>query len=91
MLAGEPIPIQTQTPRVSGSAVTKANPCESDRAPASTSGGRSAPGRSPQAKRFTNASAVSATSRQPLSIVNECPRFGILTISVTAAFRFCRL
>src|SRR5437762_5952345 len=32
-------------------------------------------------KRLRNLSAVSATSRQPLSIVNACPRFGISTIS----------
>ncbi len=34
---------------------------------------------------------MSATSRQPLSIVSACPRFGISTISVTLAFRRCRL
>ena len=42
-------------------------------------------------KRSTNASAVSATSRQPLSMTSPCPRLGISTISVTASFRFCRL
>ena len=30
------------------------------------------------ANRLTNSSAVVATSRQPLSIVSEWPRFGIL-------------
>jgi len=34
---------------------------------------------------------VSATSRQPLSMVSECPRSGIATISVTPTFRFSRL
>ncbi len=29
--------------------------------------------------------------RQPLSIVSACPRPGILAISVTPGFRFCRL
>ena len=43
------------------------------------------------AKRCTNASAVSATSRQPLSIVSACPRPGISTISVTPSLRFCFL
>src|SRR2546428_5176564 len=38
-----------------------------------------------------NASAVSATSRQPLSIVSACPRLGISTISVTPSFRCWRL
>ena len=41
--------------------------------------------------RCTNLSAVSATSRQPLSIVSEWPRFGTLVISVTAGLRRCRL
>jgi putative transposase len=35
--------------------------------------------------------AVCATSRQPLSIVSECPRFGILVISVTDSLCFWRL
>ncbi len=43
------------------------------------------------AKRLTNVSAVSATSRQPESIVSACPRLGISTISVTPSFRFCFL
>ena len=41
--------------------------------------------------RCTNFRAVSATSCQPLSIVSEWPRFGILVISVTAGLRRCRL
>jgi hypothetical protein len=41
--------------------------------------------------RFTKSSAVSATSRQPRSMVSECPRFGILVISVTPGLRFCLL
>src|SRR5262245_44670523 len=41
--------------------------------------------------RLTNSSAFSATSRQPASIVNECPRPDILTISVTPLLRFCFL
>ena len=41
--------------------------------------------------RLTNSSAVSATSRQPLSIVSEWPRFGIFLISVTAELRLCFL
>jgi hypothetical protein len=41
--------------------------------------------------RLTNSSAFSATSRQPPSIVNACPRPGILTISVTPLLRFCFL
>ena len=45
----------------------------------------------PYVKRWTNARAVSATSRQPLSIVNACPRPGISAISVTPSFRFWRL
>jgi len=40
---------------------------------------------------LTKASAVSATSRHPLSIVSECPRPSIFTISVTASFRFSLL
>ena len=40
------------------------------------------------ANRFTNSSAVPATSRQPASIVSECPRPGILTISVMPSLRF---
>jgi hypothetical protein len=43
------------------------------------------------ANRLTNASAVSATSRQPLSIVSECPRSGTLTISVTPSLPRCFL
>src|SRR3954471_10618140 len=42
-------------------------------------------------KRFTNASDLSATSRHPLSIVREWPRFGICSISVTLSLRFCLL
>ena len=38
-----------------------------------------------------NARAVSATSRQPLSMTSACPRFGISMISVTLSFRFCCL
>jgi hypothetical protein len=37
-------------------------------------------------KRLTKLSAVSATSRQPLSTTSACPRFGSSTISVTASF-----
>ena len=40
-----------------------------------------------QANRLVNASALSATSRHPLSIVRACPRLGISTISVTEGFR----
>ena len=40
---------------------------------------------------LTKSSAVSQTSRQPLSIVSEWPRFGTFTISVTPSFRFCFL
>src|SRR3954451_16850453 len=47
--------------------------------------------RARQTNRLTNASALSATSRQPLSIVRECPRLGILTISVTDSLCFCLL
>ena len=43
------------------------------------------------ANRLTNSSAVSQTSRQPLSIVSECPRLGIDLISVTPGLRFCLL
>ena len=39
--------------------------------------------------RFTNASALPATSRHPLSIVSEWPRFGIFSISVTPGLRRC--
>src|SRR5690349_20030515 len=41
--------------------------------------------------RWTNFRAVSATSRQPLSIVSELPRSGILTISVMPSLRAWRL
>src|SRR4029077_19771469 len=41
--------------------------------------------------RFTKSSAFSATSRQPASMVSECPRPGILTISVTLLLCFCFL
>ena len=44
-----------------------------------------------ETKRITNASAVSATSRQPLSMTSQCPRLGISMISVTVWLRFCRL
>ena len=40
---------------------------------------------------MTKASAVSATSRQPLSIVREWPRFLISMISVTPGLRCCFL
>src|SRR6266851_107974 len=40
---------------------------------------------------WTKARAVSATSRQPWSMVRECPRPGILTISVMPGLRFCLL
>jgi len=40
---------------------------------------------------LTNSRAVWATSRQPRAIVREWPRFGILTISVTAGLRARRL
>jgi hypothetical protein len=43
--------------------------------------------RAGQATRFTNARAVSQTSRQPLSMVNEWPRPGTSKISVTASFQ----
>jgi hypothetical protein len=42
-------------------------------------------------KRCTNVSAMSATSRQPWSIVSEWPRPSIFTISVTPSLRFFRL
>jgi hypothetical protein len=42
-------------------------------------------------KRRTKASAVSATSRQPWSMVSACPRPGISTYSVTPSFRCCFL
>src|SRR6266478_4684366 len=41
--------------------------------------------------RLMNFNATSATSRQPLSIVNACPRPDIFTISVTSLLRFSRL
>jgi len=41
-----------------------------------------------QAKRWTKASAVSATSFQPLSMVSAWPRPVIFLISVTPALRF---
>ena len=41
--------------------------------------------------RLMKASVVSATSRQPWSMVSEWPRPGILTISVTPLLRFCFL
>src|SRR5215468_3198577 len=44
-----------------------------------------------QVNRLTNSSAFSATSRQPASIVSECPRPSILTISVTPGLRFSLL
>jgi hypothetical protein len=34
-------------------------------------------------KRWTTASALSAVSRQPLSMISACPRPGIFSISVT--------
>ena len=37
------------------------------------------------------ASAVSATSRHPLSMTSACPRLGSSTISVTPGLRFCLL
>src|SRR5258708_40075459 len=40
---------------------------------------------------WTKARAVSATSRQPWSMVRECPRPEILTISGTPGLRFCLL
>jgi hypothetical protein len=40
-------------------------------------------------KRLTNARAVSATSRQPLSMVSAWPRFLISTISVTPWLPCC--
>jgi hypothetical protein len=40
---------------------------------------------------LTNVSAVSATSRQPLSMVKACRRPGISTNSVTPGFFFCRV
>ena len=45
----------------------------------------------PEANRFTKSSAALSDSRHPLSIVSECPRFGIFTISVTPGLRFWRL
>src|SRR5205085_2337319 len=49
------------------------------------------PGSFAQAKRWTNARAVSATSLHPLSMVSEWPRPGIWVISVTPGLRFWRL
>jgi hypothetical protein len=43
------------------------------------------------ANRLTNSSAVSATSRQPSSMVSACPRPGISTISVMPSFFCCFL
>jgi len=40
-------------------------------------------------KRMTKASALLATSRQPLSITSECPRPGISAISVTFSLCCC--
>ena len=40
---------------------------------------------------LTNSSAVSATSRQPLSMVSAWPRPGISLISVTPSLSFCCL
>ena len=40
---------------------------------------------------LTKSSAVWATSRQPLSIVSDCPRFRIFFISATPGLRFCLL
>src|SRR4051794_41986003 len=45
----------------------------------------------PHSNRLTKANAVSATSRQPLSMVNECPRPFISVISVTPSLCFCFL
>ena len=45
----------------------------------------------PAVNRCANRSAVSATSRQPLSMVSEWPRLGTFVISVTAGLRLCRL
>lgn len=45
----------------------------------------------PGLTRLTNASDVSATSRQPLSTVSAWPRLGISTISVTPSLRRWRL
>src|SRR5260370_19957602 len=42
-------------------------------------------------KRWTKARAMSATSRQPLSMTREWPRLGSSTISVTPWLRFCFL
>jgi hypothetical protein len=44
-----------------------------------------------QAKRLTKASAVPATSRQPLSIVSACPRPAISASSVTPPLCCCFL
>src|SRR5260370_37283147 len=40
---------------------------------------------------WSKARAVSAPFRQPWSMVRECPRPGILMISVTPGLRFCLL
>jgi hypothetical protein len=45
----------------------------------------------PGRKRWTKSRAMSATSRQPLSMVSACPRFGTSVISVTPSLRFCFL
>ena len=47
----------------------------------------SAPRLRPRRSASRTSSAVCATSRQPLSIVSEWPRFGIFLISVTASLR----
>jgi hypothetical protein len=54
-------------------------------------GGRRSGERRVYTKRLTNASAVSATSRQPLSIVSACPRPAISAISVIPGLRCCFL
>jgi hypothetical protein len=41
--------------------------------------------------RWTNASALSATSSQPLSMISACPRPGIFSISVTPWLSCCCL
>jgi hypothetical protein len=48
-------------------------------------------GRMGQTNRLRKDSAVSHTSRQPLSMVMECPRFSIDAISVTPGFFCCSL
>jgi hypothetical protein len=57
--------------------------------PSAGAGGE--PSTPPYVNLLTKSSAVSQTSRQPLSIVSEWPRFGIFTISVTPSLRFCFL